>query len=403
MMHKFRSTDVRLPGVPEFVAFVAAVMAVNALGIDLMLPAFPVIARSLHIADPSSLQSLVTTYAIGFGFGQLVYGPLADRLGRRLVLLVTLCGFAGASVVAARANSLPVLLAARLVQGFLSASTRIVAVAMVRDRFSGSDMSRVLSLAQALFFAAPVLAPGIGQLLLLTGSWRNLFLALTAFAALVAMWCAVRVPETLDPYNRRAISPSAIISAYREVIGNRTSMLFTLANMLTYGAIITFISLSQQVFHEAFGVRSEFVVYFAVCALAMSAFALLNSRIVNQFGARSVAVGAMSCLFALSIIHLVVLVAGVETLWGFVALQALSMGCISCAGANFGALAMQPLGAIAGTAASLQGFVASTGGAIVSLLIGYLYDGSTRPFGIGYLAIAILVLVLVKLARSREA
>ncbi len=379
----------------EFVAFVAALMAVNAMGVDLMLPALADIGRELAIAQANHRQWVITAYVFGFGAGQLVYGPLADRYGRRPVLVVTLAGFALASVFAAGAASFAALLGARVLQGVMSASTRVLAVAIVRDGFSGRQMARTMSLAQMVFFLVPILAPTVGQFLLALGPWRFIFYVLGGFGAAVLAWTLLRFTETLAPARRIPISLVTLREAYRLTLSNRYSIGYSCAAALTFGGIVSFVSLSQQIFVDEFGAGDRFAMLFAVCAFSMGCAAFLNSRIVERFGTRMISQSAIFGLVGLSAVHIAWLAAGWETLPSYVAFQALSMTCIGLCGSNFGAMAMEPVGHIAGTASSVQGFIASVGAVGVASLIGQSYDGTTYPLAIGYLAIGLAALAIV--------
>ena len=379
----------------EFVAFVAAIMAVNALGIDLMLPALPAIGHDLGIGNANDRQWVVTVYMFGFGLGQLVYGPLADKLGRKPVLLTTLAGFVTASIFAASTTSFAGLLAARALQGLMSASTRVLAVAIVRDSYSGRQMARISSLAQMVFFLVPILAPTIGQGLLTLGPWRFIFYALATFAAAVLAWSALRLPETLPPERRRSIHPAAILAAYREVLTNRFAIGYAVAGSMTFGAIIAFVSSAQQVFTDTFHAGDRFTILFGICAAMMGVASFLNSRLVERLGTRLISQTAVLLLIGLSLGHLAVERAGWESLWTYVAFQGLSMTCIGLCGSNFGAMAMEPVGHVAGTASSVQGFVTSLGAVVVGSAIGQAYDGTTVPLAVGYLLIGLGVLTVV--------
>ena len=343
----------------EFVAFVAAIMAVNALGVDLMLPALPQIGHDLGAPSANARQWVVTAYVFGFGLGQLVYGPLADRYGRKPVLLITLAGYVGASIFAAGAATFAALIAARVLQGLMSASSRVLAVAIVRDSYSGRRMARISSLAQMIFFLVPILAPSIGQGLLALGPWRLIFYVLGGFAAIVLAWSLVRLPETLHADDRRPISFQSLADAYRQTFTNRYSIGYALAASLTFGGIIAFVSSAQQVFSETFRQGERFSILFAICAFFMACASFLNSRLVERLGTRAISQTGLLALIILSVGHLLVDWADLETLWSYVAFQALSMTCIGLCGANFGAMAMQPVGHIAGTASSIQGFIPS--------------------------------------------
>lgn len=375
--------------------FVAALIAVNALGVDLMLPALADIGHDLAISAANHRQWIITVYMGGFGAGQLIYGPLADRFGRRPVLLLTLAGVTGASVFAAASATFPALLAARLLQGLMSASTRVLAVAIVRDRQSGRRMARTMSLAQMIFFLVPILAPSIGQMLLGIGPWRLIFYALAAFDVFVLVWAALRLPETLLRSRRTSLSLEALGSAYRMTLGDRFSLGYAIAAALTFGGIIGFVSVSQQVFVDEFGAGRRYVWLFAVCAAAMGCASFANSRLVERLGTRLISQGAVFALIALSLAHLGVIVTGHETLATFVVLQAASMTCIGLCGSNFGAMAMEPVGHIAGTASSVQGFITTLGAVVVGSLIGQSYDGSTMPLAFGYFGIGVGTLLVI--------
>lgn len=379
----------------EFVAFIAALMAVNALGVDLMLPALADLGRDLAVTAANHRQWVVTVYILGFGAGQLVYGPLADRYGRRPILISTLIGFVAASVFAASSATFPALLGARLLQGLMSASTRVLAVAIVRDGSSGRKMARTMSVAQMIFFLVPILAPTLGQALLAFGPWRFIFYVLGAFAAFVLAWSLVRLPETLPQDRRVPISMTNLRSSYRLTLTNRFSAGYSLAAALTFGGIIAFVSLSQQIFVDEFAAGDRFTLLFAICAGAMGFASFANSQLVERLGTRLISQAAVLGLICLSILHLIVIYSGSESLEAYIILQALSMTCIGLCGSNFGSMAMEPVGHIAGTASSVQGFITSIGAVLVGSAIGQSYSGTTLPLAIGYLCIGVAVLAIV--------
>jgi multidrug resistance protein len=246
----------------EFVAFVAALMAVNALGVDLMLPALADIGHQLGIATANHRQWIITAYMLGFGAGQLVYGPLADRFGRRPILLVTLIGFVAASVFAAGSQTFAALLGARILQGLMSASTRVLAVAIVRDRYSGRQMARTLSVAQMIFFLVPILAPTLGQALLAFGPWRFIFYALAGFAAVVLTWSFLRLRESLPVERRVPLSLASLRHSYGLTLTNRFSAGYAIAASMTFGGIIAFVSSAQQIFVDEFHAGQRFTILF---------------------------------------------------------------------------------------------------------------------------------------------
>jgi len=384
----------------EFVAFVAALMAVNALGVDLMLPALADIGRDLSIATANHRQWIITAYMLGFGSGQLAYGPLTDRYGRKPILIITLIGFVAASIFAASSGTFAALLGARILQGLMSAATRVLAVAIVRDNFSGRTMARTLSVAQMIFFLVPILAPSLGQALLTIGPWRFIFYALAGFAAFVLAWTLARLRESLPVARRVPISLATLSSSYRLTLTNRYSAGYALAASLTFGGIIAFVASSQQIFVDEFHAGDRFTILFAVCAFSMGCASFANSRLVERLGTRLISQVAVFGLIALSLVHLVIIAAGSESLITYMVFQALSMTCIGLCGSNFGAMAMEPVGHIAGTASSVQGFITSVGAVLVGTAIGQSYNGTTFPLAIGYLAIGVAVLLLILLVEN---
>jgi DHA1 family bicyclomycin/chloramphenicol resistance-like MFS transporter len=394
-----RMTEARNPHpgltMAEFVAFVAAIMAVNALGVDLMLPALPEIGLELGAPSANARQWVVTAYVLGFGIGQLLYGPLADRYGRKPVLVIALAGFVAASILAASASTFALLIAARFLQGLMSASSRVLSVAIVRDSYSGRRMARISSLAQMVFFLVPILAPSIGQALLAFGPWRFIFYVLAGFAGAIMLWSLLRLPETLPPADRRPISVASLADAYRQTLGDRYSLGYAMAAALTFGGIIAFVSSAQQVFTDTFGQGERFSILFGICAFFMGIASFMNSRLVERLGTRLISQTALIVLILLSLAHVASEWAGLESLWVYVGFQALSMTCIGLCGSNFGAMAMQPVGHIAGTASSIQGFITSLGAVIVASAIGQAYDGTTLPLALGYLGIGTGALLIV--------
>ena len=387
-------------GFKQFVTLIAALMAVNALAIDSMLPALPAIGRSIGIGagNENQQQWIVTSYLLGFGAAQIVYGPLADRFGRKPVLLAGLAIYVFFSGAAAFATTMPVLLLARVLQGVGSAATRVLAVSVVRDCYSGSQMARVMSLSFIVFLAVPILAPSIGQIIMLFGSWRLIFGALTLFGFSVAIWTAIRLPETLHPADRLPIMPSRVLQAFRLTLTNRIAVGYMLAMALVLGALFGFINSAQQIFAETLSAPRLFTATFALIAGFMAVSSFLNSRIVGRLGARRVSHAALIGFIACSLLHTVVALSGHETLLSFAILQAAVMFCFGLVVSNFGSIAMEPLGHVAGTASSVQGFVTTFGGAVLGFLVGQSFDGTTVPLTLGFSVFGLLALGMVLVA-----
>ena len=372
------------PGLREFVAMMAALMAVNALAIDSMLPALPAIGDALGVGEDNRRQLVITFYLLGFGAAQLLYGPLSDRLGRKTILLVSL-GFYGVLAIASGlATSFEMLLAARFLQGVAAAATRVLVVAIVRDRYHGAQMARLMSLVFIVFMIVPVLAPAFGQAVLLVASWRFIFIGLGVYCIVMLLWTMLRLPETHPPEKRRALSIRSVGEAVATTLRHRLSIGNTVALTLVMGGLFAFINSIQQIVFDVFGKPELMAVVFASIAGPMALSSWLNSRIVERIGSRRIMLRALAAfsLFAGSHLALVFFVG--ETLLVFIVLQALTMASFGLISANLGAVAMEPLGHIAGTASSVQGTVTTIGGSLIGLAIGQSFDGTTVPFLLGF-------------------
>jgi len=384
----------RVPGRREFVLLMAALMASNALAIDAMLPALPAIGEALGVAEDNRRQLVITFYLLGFGAAQLVYGPIADRFGRRPLLIGCMAFYALFGALAGLAGSMDLLLAARFMQGVAAAGSRVLVVAIVRDRFEGSAMAQVMSLVMIIFMVVPVLAPALGQIVLAVGEWRHIFIFLAAYGIGLAVWGWLRVPETLKAEDRAPLSFAHIGGAMRETLSNRASIGNCLASTLAFGGLFAFIGSVQQIVFDVFGAPQLIALVFACIAGPMAATSYANSRLVMRAGPRLLLLCALAAFTAISLVHLALALWLGETLWSFVALQALTMACFGLVGANAGALAMAPLGHIAGTASALQGLITTVGGALIGLAIGQAFDGTTLPLVAGFALCGTLALAV---------
>lgn len=374
---------------------VAAIKAVNALAIDSMMPALALIGHDLGIAAENDRQWVITAYMLGFGAAQLVYGPLADRYGRKPILKVSLSIYIVFSLAAALAVSFQLMLAARVVQGIGAAASRVLVISIVRDRFSGRQMARVMSLAMIVFLAVPILAPSIGQLILLAAPWRWIFGGLAVYGAGVLVWIVLRLPETLHPEDRLPLSLPAIARAFRKSLTDRMAVGYMLAMTLVLGGMFGFINSAQQVFVDVFNEPLTFTLNFAVIAGFMALASLTNARIVGKLGTRRVSHTALLGYIAVCAGHTAVVFAGYENLITFTVFQAVMMFCFGLMAPNFGSMAMEPLGHVAGTGSSVQGFCTTIGGALLGFVIGQAFDGTVRPLMVGFLVCALAGLVVV--------
>lgn len=382
----------------EFVALIAFLMGMTALGIDTLLPAFPPIAEEFGITTANDLQLLVYVYMFGFALTQLVYGPLSDSLGRRPTMIAGLLLFAAGGVFAMMAGSFSALIVARFVQGMGAASARVLAVSIVRDRFSGRDMARVMSLTMMVFIIVPVLAPAYGSVLLLFGGWRFLFGVIFAMVLAMLVWFALRMPETLHPEYRMPLAPGRIAGAVMVCLRNRIAVGYSTAQGLMFGALMGYVGSAQQIFEtDVYALGAWFPLVFGLVAGAMGVGAFVNSRWVARFGMRRMAHGALVGHVATSALLLVACLAyaGHPPLILFAAILAFANFLFSMTVPNFNAMTMEPLGAVAGTAASLVGFYTTLLGAALGLYTGQHFDGTVTPLAWGFCVLSALTLVVV--------
>ncbi|MEG8015331.1 multidrug effflux MFS transporter [Sphingomonas sp. 22R3R2A-7] len=384
-------------GFVEFVALVAALMSLTALGIDSMLPALPAIGTSLGITGANSRQFIVTAFVIGFGVAQLVHGPLADRYGRRTVLLWSLGLYAVANVACAAAGSFVLLLVARAAGGAVIAAARVATIALVRDCYHGRAMARVMSIAFMVFMIVPILAPTFGWAVLQFGDWRAIFGVIAVLTLGIMAWFWMRMPETLEPDNVLPITPQRILADWRQTLGDRLSLGYTLAATALMGSLYGYLNSIQQIMADVFHRPNLLALIFATTSVTMAVANLMNSRVVMRLGTRLISHGSLCALVVVSIIHLAAILIGWESLVSFAVFQALTLGCFGLAVSNFSAMAMENMGRIAGTASSVQGFVSVTAGAVIGAMIGQAFNGTTVPLVAGFLLAGLVALAFVAL------
>jgi DHA1 family bicyclomycin/chloramphenicol resistance-like MFS transporter len=382
-------------GFKQFVALIASLMALNALAIDSMLPALPQIGAALRVVTENERQWVVTAYLLGLGSAQLIYGVLADRFGRKPLLLLGVGLYAGFSIYAAFADSLGGMIIARVLQGAGAAGAQVVCVSIVRDCYSGSQMARVMSLTFIVFLAAPVIAPSIGQAIVSVAPWQWIFVFLATFSAFLFAWAALRLPETMHAEDRRALSVERIAHGFKTVLSSRVAMGYMLASAFVIGGLFGFINSVQQVFTDIFNAPRAFPLIFAIVATFMAFSSLLNSKIVGRLGARHVSHRALLGFIFFAAVHFVVALSGHENIVSFTICQACMLFCFGLVLSNFNAIAMERLGHVAGTGSSVQGFITFAGGAIIGFFIGQAFNGTAIPLTLGYLVCGSIGFIIV--------
>lgn len=385
----------RTLGEREFVCMMATLMALVALSIDSMLPALDEIAADLNAGDPNRRQLVIGVYLFAAAIGALIPGALADRYGRRPVLFGALGCYAVLALVCALVQDFNSLLLARGLQALLSAGLSVLPSAIVRDRFSGDRMARVLSTITLVFMAVPMIAPSYGQFILLFADWRWIFGGTSVLSLAVGVWIWQRLPETLDPAHRQDIHLATISGNMVHALRDRSSVGYVVGGGILWSGLFGYLNSSQQLVAEHFGAGDSFALYFALMAGMMALANLTNATIVMRFGARRVSHTALFAFIAVACLQVWRSFSGHEALWDFVLLMGSQMCLIAFMGANFTSIALQPFGRTAGAAASVQMFVRSTLSAVLGIAIGQAYDGSARPISLALLAGGLIALGLV--------
>ena len=382
-------------GFREFVLLCACLMAMNALSTDPMLPALPAISHDLAIPHPNDRQLIISLYFVGLGMGSLLFGVLSDRFGRKQVLGGSMILFIISSAACAGASSFSMLLASRVFAGFFAGASRVVTVGIVRDRFKGDAMARVMSLIFAVFMLIPVMAPSFGQAILWIAPWRWIFWTLAIQASLILLWMLARMPETLKPENRMRITPRTLFGTVGTIFRTRSSIGYMLASGVVMSGLIGFILSIQQIFFDVFQAQAFFPIAFALMAGSMGVGSLVNSRLVSRFGARRLSQSALLAFIVIVLVHLIVILAGQETIVSFMLLQAMTMLTIAFTGSNFSAISMEPFSKGAGIASSFQAFLTTALSSALGSIVGQAFNGTTLPLTLGLLVFGAFAFLIV--------
>lgn len=369
---------------PQFVTLLASIMALNALAIGVLLPGLPMMGADLGIGSQNEQQYAIGAYMLGMGIGTLFFGPISDRFGRRAPLFVGLGIYIVTALAAAFSPDFATLLVLRFAQGIGAASARVISQASVRDNFSGRDMAQVMSLVFMVFMVVPVLAPSIGQAILLVAPWQGILVFSAVLAIVIGTFAWLWLPESLPPERRRPLSIRSIAGGFGAVFSNRLAMGYSIAGTMMFGAMFGFVNSSQQIYVTTFGLGGLFALAFMLHGFSMAIANFLNSRIVPRIGMRRIAHTALLTYTALGGALLAISLLVDTPLWLWLSMIAVIMFCFGLCGSNMNSMAMEPLGKVAGTAASVFGFLQTTGGALIGTLIGQGYDGTVRPIAAGF-------------------
>lgn len=382
-------------GEKELIAMMAMLMALNALAIDAMLPAFPRIAGGLGLIDTNRVQYVISTYLLANGVGSLLHGPLSDRFGRRPILIGAVIGYAIFALLCGIAQSFDMLIAMRIGQGFCGAALGVLVTSIIRDQFEGDAMARRMSTIFLVFMAVPIVAPLVGSTVLLFAGWRSIFDLMAIMAGIMLVWVVLRLPETLHADNAVPINMKAMARAWKAVVTHRSANAYLIAGGIAHGALFGYLNASQQIFDTGFGVPDFFPIGFAIIAIGIACANFTNARIVERFGARRVSQTALFAFILLGGAQVLAAWAAPQSLPLFLALMTLNMAMIGFVGSNFSSIAMQPFGEIAGSASSFQNFVRTLLSAGIGAWIGQQFSGSVLPVAAGFLLCGLGALALV--------
>jgi len=382
----------------EFIALVTSMMAMGALGIDLMLPTFPDMRREFGMAaDASQVGWIVTAFFLGMAVGPWLYGPVSDRYGRRRPLFAGLVLYIASALVAAIAPSFGWIVAARFVWGLGAAAPRSLSLAMIRDRFEGDVMARLMSMIMAVFLLVPIIAPSLGAGLNVIAPWRIVFWLPAVAASGLLIWAVRRLPETLTPERQRPFTRAALLDAGRAVVTNRQTVCFTLAITFLFGLMTSYLASSELILDDVYGYTTWFPLFFGCIAVLLAASSLNNARLVGKLGVTRLIRRTALVLLGVTVLLLTVtlVTGGHPAFWLFALTVALVIPVAQGMIPNCNTAAMMPVPHVAGTAAAIIGTVTTAGGSLLGGAVSGAFDGTTRPFAIGISAYVIIAVALI--------
>lgn len=388
----------------EFVALMAALMSLVALSIDALLPALPEIGDHIGVTDPANNQLLITMIFLGLGFGQLIFGPLSDNFGRKPMVYFGFAIFVVASIVCVTTKSFEMMIIGRILQGIGLSSPRTIAIAMIRDSYSGDHMAKILSIVVMFFILIPVIAPTLGQFLLHVANWQAIFNVNVIVGLLVIVWFWRRQPETLHKEYQTTFSIKRYVISAKEFFKHKESVAFTLVSGFITGSFMVYLSTSQQIFQDQYGLGDLFPYFFATSALAVGSSTFMNSRLVMRFGSMRIAFIATIAYMMISMLYILLFFNGnnpsIYVLIGFFMFQFFAVGLLF---GNLRALAMEPLGHIAGMGSAINGFISTVMAVPIANFIGSYVKTSVLPLFIGFSLFGLLSFLVFIYVRRQQA
>ncbi|MDC6351480.1 multidrug effflux MFS transporter [Zeaxanthinibacter sp. PT1] len=387
----------------EFVGLMASLMAIVALALDALLPALDVIGRSIGTSDPTENQLLIILFFLGLGSGPLIFGPVSDSLGRKPVVFMGFTLFILASALCVNAADLQTMVIGRILQGIGLSAPRTISIAMIRDSYSGDRMARIMSFVTVVFILVPVIAPASGKLIMDIYDWRAIFYAQVICSLLVCLWFWRRQAETLLPSNRKPFKIKLFSQGYKELIKYRQTMIYTLISGFITGSFLVYLSTSQQIFERQYELQESFPYIFAGLAITIGTATFMNGSLVMRFGMQKLITVSLFSFFAVSLAYVLLFPSGnnphLAVLLTFFGLQFFAIGFLF---GNLRAMAMEPVGHIAGIAAALTGFLSTLMAVPISTFIGQFVLGTALPLFIGFSICSFISILLLGVARSSD-
>lgn len=392
----------------EFIALMASLMSVVALAIDALLPALDVIGAAVHTQTPTENQLIITMIFLGLGIGPLIFGPLSDNLGRKPVVYFGFIIFLLASFICVRAESIEFMIIGRILQGIGLSAPRTISIAIIRDQYQGDPMARIMSFVTVVFLLVPIVAPAIGKMVLDNFDWQSIFMMQLWCSGAVAIWFWKRQPETLNPSNKRTLRIKDYFHGLSVVFKEPRTMGYTLISGLVFGSFMVYLSGAQQIFHEQYNLKDEFPLIFAGLSIAIGLAIFSNGHLVMRFGMKKMVTTALYGFFAIAFLYVLLYYGesnpGIEILMLFFSLQFFAIGFLF---GNLRALAMQPMGHIAGMAAAITGFISTIMALPISTYIGTYIQDQVWPIFLGFTICGVLSLLILwginKLSLKSEA
>ena len=396
---KLFSPSQRLPFV-EFIALMALTTSIVALSIDGMLPALPDIGRDLGVSDPNDPQLVISMLFLGMGFGQLIFGPLSDSIGRKPSLYIGVGVFIIGCLMSIFATTFEMMIAGRIIQGIGASGPRIIPMALIRDEYEGRGMARIMSLISMVFILVPMLAPLLGQIIIYYFDWRAIFTGFLILSVVLFIWFGTRQPETLAKEHRKALSVKSIVGGFKEVLSNRIAVGYTASIGMISGAFIAYLATAQPILQDQYELGLKFPLYFAALSFSIGIASYLNSRLVMKWGMRFLSFWSLVIIIVTSVLFALYLyVTTVEpSLWLFLSYMVVILFFTGVLFGNVVSMAMEPLGHIAGVGAAVVGALSTFISVPFGVLVGQSYDGSVMPLVLGFVGCCSVSLWLMQWA-----